>query len=101
MSRTGAQRIADERDRQVAVENFNRGHDAEHVEGELAAAGACYGYLARLQAMGIPFEMACQTASKGWPFEFKWWKPSLDPLRNLDRAGAFMAAEIDRIQAES
>lgn len=25
-----------------------------------------------------------------------WWKPSRDPIRDLEKAGALIAAEIDR-----
>ena len=27
----------------------------------------------------------------------EWWKPSADPVRNLEKAGALIAAEIDRL----
>jgi len=33
-----------------------------------------------------------------WPWEASWWKPSDDPIRNLAKAGALIAAEIDRLQ---
>jgi hypothetical protein len=33
-----------------------------------------------------------------WPWSFEWWKPK-DRIRNLVRAGALIAAEIDRLQA--
>jgi hypothetical protein len=33
-----------------------------------------------------------------WPWSKKWWKPSSDPIRNLVKAGALIAAEIDRLQ---
>ena len=33
-----------------------------------------------------------------WPWSDKWWKPSDDPVRNLVKAGALLAAEIDRLQ---
>lgn len=32
-----------------------------------------------------------------WPFDAEWWKPSNDPVRNLVKAGALIAAEIDRL----
>ena len=40
--RTGAQRIADERLRQVEKEGYTAAHDADHAEGALALAAACY-----------------------------------------------------------
>jgi hypothetical protein len=33
-----------------------------------------------------------------WPWDASWWKPSNDPVRNLVKAGALIAAEIDRLQ---
>lgn len=33
-----------------------------------------------------------------WPWDEEWWKPSEDPVRNLVKAGALIAAEIDRLQ---
>lgn len=32
-----------------------------------------------------------------WPWDVSWWKPSADPERNLVKAGALIAAEIDRL----
>jgi hypothetical protein len=34
----------------------------------------------------------------GWPFDPSWWKPSNDRKANLIKAGALIAAEIDRLQ---
>ena len=34
-----------------------------------------------------------------WPWDFKWWKPSDDPVKDLIKAGALIAAEIDRLQS--
>ena len=34
----------------------------------------------------------------GWPWDVSWWKPSDSPIRNLVKAGALIAAEIDRLQ---
>jgi hypothetical protein len=38
-----------------------------------------------------------------WPpsWSYNWWKPSDDPIRNLVKAGALIAAEIDRLQRRS
>lgn len=37
-------------------------------------------------------------AHGAWPWDASWWKPSADPIRNLVKAGALIAAEIDRLQ---
>jgi hypothetical protein len=33
-----------------------------------------------------------------WPWDWRFWKPSVDPIRDLVKAGALIAAEIDRLQ---
>ena len=88
---SGADLIAAERQRQIGVEGWTPEHDAEHDHGELIAAGVCY-------AMAADPDGAGDTAEDWWPWEESWWKPSNDPVRNLVRAGALIAAEIDRLQ---
>lgn len=34
----------------------------------------------------------------GWPWPVESWKPSPEPARNLEKAGALIAAEIDRLE---
>ncbi len=93
---TGAERIAAERQRQIKTEGWSASHDAEHDAGELIAAARCYAHAAACQVgSGIP-----TNAPTGgwWPWHEQWWKPSTDPIRNLEKAGALIAAEIDRLQ---
>ena len=80
--------IAAERKRQVEVEKWDEGHDNEHEEFELTKAAISY---------------ACHVCDTElphliWPWHVEWWKPSKDPVRNLVKAGALLAAEIDRLQ---
>lgn len=95
---TGIERIAAERKRQIEVEGWTPEHDAQHVEGELARAAAVYAKEAAWQASEPTYLSEC---SVGWPssWDEAWFKPSTDPIRNLEKAGALIAAEIDRIQA--
>lgn len=79
-SRTGAQLIAEERRRQIEVEGFTEEHDLkEHSVNNLISAASCY--LNPLQSMY-------------WPFERAWFKPK-NIIKDLVRAGAFIAAAID------
>jgi hypothetical protein len=83
----GVELIAAERERQVTEEGWTPEHDDQHKGGQLAEAAACYA----VQASG-------GTVTRyDWPWESKWWKPG-DPLRGLVKAGALIAAEIDRLQ---
>jgi hypothetical protein len=82
----GIERIAAERKRQIEVEGWTVGHDAEHRHGELAQAGAVY-------ALG-------HFSERYWPWDLQWWKPTPDNrIRELEKAGALIAAEIDRLLA--
>lgn len=85
----GAQLIADERLAQVQRDGWTPDHDDRHVEGELLSAAQSY----IIEVMD-PGE-AIHTGF--WP-ENWIWNPSEDPVRNLVKAGALIAAEIDRLK---
>jgi hypothetical protein len=91
--------IADERARQVSDEGWSPEHDDTHRRGELARAAACYAVQAEEQARGFPVLKGIMP--KRWPWQYEWWKPSADPLRNLVKAGALIVAEIERLQRAS
>jgi len=92
---SGVEIITFERQRQIDQEGWTAEHDDEHVHGELAAAAVCY-------AMYADPDGAGECADDFWPWDSSWWEPSDDPIRNLARAGALIAAEIDRrVRAES
>lgn len=78
--------IMAERMRQITTEGFGDEHDDEHKAGELVAAAIAYA--AVLQSTAPPPDW--------WPWEAEWWKPASDRVRNLVKAGALLAAEIDR-----
>jgi len=83
---SGAEFILNERRRQIREEGWTPEHDDCHREDELTAAAACYLYAgSRLpKPLRHPWP---------WPTGFK---PS-DRVRNLVKAGALIAAEIDRL----
>lgn len=103
---TGVERIAKERKRQVEQEGWSVEHDDEHSDGSLAMAAACYAsrerlYVERRFAAGITFE-------DPWPWDGYSDKRPHDGnvlkkpteeqyLRQLEKAGALIAAEIDRL----
>lgn len=91
----GVTAIAQERRRQIEGERFDPGADLRYSQGELARAAACYvGLVARdANSESTP----CPTE---WPWARCWWKPK-DRRRNLVRAGALIAAEIDREDREA
>lgn len=91
--KTGVELIAMERDRQVTGEGWTPQHDDQHAHGELAMAAAVYALPRVLRAPypapGIP---------DLWPFVDGWKPTSNDRVRELVKAGALIAAEIDRLQ---
>lgn len=98
---TGIERIAAERLRQIEVEGFTKDHDEEHTFGELSGAASCYARTASRQ-IGTEYYEAevVKPPCQEWRWSSEWWKPSLDPIRNLEKAGALIAAEIDRLLME-
>lgn len=93
---SGIDLIAAERQRQIEQEGWHEGHDDEHDNGSLAGAAAAYALCAQEQALGEAGPFAPPDC---WVWHLSWWKPK-DQLRNLVRAGALIAAEIDRLQRE-
>lgn len=92
--KSGAQLIFEERQRQVDEEGWTRAHDDSHTDGELAKAAESY-----LSTVTNPDEEENPPRPAwDWPWDKQWWKPSPDPVRNLVKAGALIAAEIDRLQ---
>lgn len=89
----GAGQIAIERARQKSVEGYDQVHDIMHPTDEFCRAAIAY---AVYDIAVIPYT----DAHKGWWPE-KWdsnmFKPK-DRKRNLVRAGALIAAAIDRLQ---
>ena len=95
----GVELIAAERQRQIDVEGWSLKHDDDHFKGELAAAAVCYADEAFVQSYEPWSRRIDAIAPHGWPFDsLEFWKPSDDPIRNLVKAGALIAAEIDRLQ---
>lgn len=81
--------------------------DDEYEEGQLTLAAI--GYAVEAIPSGKPIETVGGELMEKyvgndsrlptwWPWDESWWRPSDDPIRNLEKAGALIAAEIDRLQ---
>lgn len=92
---SGVQQIADERQRQITNECWSAEHDDQHRFGELWQAAQAY--LNAIDYFTDPPHARTERPSYPWPFESRLWKPSLDNRKNLVKAGALIAAEIDRL----
>lgn len=82
----GIARIREERRRQVLYQDWTPEHDDQHDKGELASAAAFY---------AIPEDFGNMMAL--WPWDEAHMKDEYDRIRQLEVAGALIAAEIDRL----
>lgn len=89
--RDGLSVITGERERQIGEEHRSPADDRRHAKAELARAAACY---------AMPTGYREGSPPQHWPWHESWWKPSPDDrIRDLAKAGALVAAEIDRLLA--
>lgn len=85
--KTGIGLIIKERQRQIDEEGWTPQHDDRHTNFQLVCAAVCYCMASSSHILGTY-----------WPVNWSnWWKPTT-PVRNLVKAGALIAAEIDRLQ---
>lgn len=99
---TGVKAIAAERERQLHAEGFTRDSDRQYQRGELAKAATAYVQLAAmdLAAGGTRDHIAWHGPAAVWPWAPEWWKP-VDARRDLVRAGALIAAQIDLLDSQA
>ena len=101
---SGAELIAAERQRQIDVEGWTPEHDDSHADdGALAKAAAVYATPADHRATTYHVEQGeSYTLPTLWPWARVYYKPTPDDrVRELVKAGALIAAEIDRLQRAS
>lgn len=98
----GTELITAERERQINKEKWDSSHDDVLENCELCLFGACYALdvAGKHGKASISWRLDYQeTAKRLFPFDMEWWKPTPDdPIKQLTKAGALIAAEIDRLQ---
>lgn len=95
----GAQRIAAERVRQITEKGYDIEHDlAHHTTEELLDAAWCY--FAQAEALIGNRPGFSYRTPFSWPWGPLGFKPAATSTRNLEKAGALIAAAIDRRIAE-
>lgn len=92
----GAVLIASERQRQIEKEGWSAAHDDGHSNQEMILAAIAYASV-DLARKGF---LRDRLGLSVWPWETSWWKPNRDHIRNLVKAGALIAAEIDRLERQ-
>lgn len=100
---TGVEMIAAERQRQITA-GWVAEHDDQHTHGELLLAALAYGVEAApadaefVTPAGERFVGGpARSMPQWWPWVEPMWNPPSDPVRNLTKAGALIAAELDRL----
>lgn len=105
---SGVDRIANERRRQILVEGHSPDHDDLHDDGSLAIAAVCYAAPEPVYSLRSHYEGG-MTFADPWPWDADWDKRPRDDhdclrsatqaerIRMLEKAGALIAAEIDRL----
>lgn len=92
--KTGVELIAEERKRHIKVKGYTANFDAGHTQDELAILAMLYACPSRCRATLSP-----RSWFKAINWNFSWWNPvPNNRIRELQKAGALIAAEIDRIQ---
>lgn len=112
-SRTGAQRIVDERKRQIEKLDWTPAHDDCHDDCGLALAAVCYAAQAALVRVYVKKDYAAGfSLDDPWPWDncdarnhhgnavLPYPLDEAHRIRLLEKAGALIAAEIDRLLRE-
>ena len=101
-SLTGVERIAADRERQKEHHHWDAEHDSEHSDNSLAIVAALY-------PAPFPIFKLLQVDESQRIFRDPWplhWDREYDKrgdhsrIRQLEKAGALIAAELDRITSE-
>jgi len=100
MKKTGVELIAIERKRQIEELGYDYAHDHLYADEQLAKAGAVYALPNKLRELWWGNDWASITR-RFWPWDWKYWKPTPDDrIKELAKAGALIAAQIDWINNE-
>jgi len=98
---TGADMIAVERAGQQFGHGYSHEHDDQWTGGELIEAACAYGTSAEASYFSetVTFkDIISGRPPTCWPWKKDQWKRSSTPIGDLVKAGALIAAEIDRLK---
>lgn len=105
--KTGIELITEERQRQIEKEGWTQEHDDRHSWQEMLSAAICYcrsSSACHYENNNVTFSGGYRPnegVPRAWPWEKIWWKPTGDPVKDLIKAGALIAAEIDRLNRDT
>lgn len=104
-TKSGIELIAEERQRQIEVEGYSKEHDSQHKVSEFIEAANSYTESAVAYALkdegaiNDALTNLLQYLKKSFVWGYDAFKPT-NCLRDLIKAGALIAAAIDRLQME-
>ena len=90
--KTGIEQITEERVKQIAKYGYTAYHDIGYKNKELLFAALAY----LKKAIGEDNTLIATYSIEDWPFDAKYWHDE-GYVENLKKAGAFIAAELDRL----
>lgn len=94
----GIELIAQERAEQIEKHGYSLQNDVEYQDEFLAMAAVCYAIPASKQEIPDQGTGTVDVIENLWPFEPQYFKPTPDDrIKELAKAGALIAAEIDRL----
>ncbi len=106
--KSGIELIAEERQRQIDVEGWTKDHDRSHEDQSLSIAASLYAMPSCHRDQNTFDIDAYDMVDRFWPWDYGWWKPAvigpsvsdnvIGRIKELTKAGALIAAEIDRLQ---
>lgn len=97
MKKPGTELIAIERKRQIEELGYDYTNDALYQDSQLSNAAICYAMTPDVRELeneeGASLDIAL------WPWDKQYWKPTPeDRIKELVKAGALIAAQIDYLQ---
>lgn len=84
----GVEHIQKEREKQITKHGYTPEHDSGYKSNQLLFGALAY-LNAAIYGRGV--------GEEDWPFDMKYFKGGTNFVEDLSKAGAFIAAEIDRL----
>lgn len=90
--KTGIEQIAEERAKQIVKHGYTSGHDSGYTNKELLYAALAY----LKTAIGTDNTLIASYPVEDWPWDISTFHDD-GYVENLKKVGAFIAAELDRL----
>lgn len=96
--KSGVEIIATERNRQIEELGYDYTNDALYADEQLAKAAVVYAMTIETRELWWGNQWF-SLINRFWPWNLKYWKPTPeDRIKELSKAGALIASQIDYLQ---